>query len=197
MTDTFPWVSLDPDEEVAWSGRPRPHVIGWLAVPALAIPILLVLVGRSVLSAVVGVLAWAAISYLGYVYVKNIDYVVSTNYVYSKSGILGRSVTQIGLHNIQDTTLSQGIIGTYSNYGTVAFSTAGGDGTTLSYYLIDEPSTVKSTIDQQITNARRGTKDRAGPSTERNLEDLLSELRATRKAAQRIDHLFEEGGNQQ
>lgn len=147
MTASFPWVSLDTDEEIVWSGRPRIHVAGWLAVPALGIPILLLLVWQSVVSAVIGILAWATISYFGYVYVKNIDYVVSTKYVYSKFGIFGRSVTQIGLHNIQDTTLSQGILGTYSNYGTISFSTAGGDGTTLSFYLVDEPSSVKSTID--------------------------------------------------
>lgn len=195
MSESFPWVSLDTDEEVVWSGRPRLHVVGWLAVPALAIPVLVVVVWQSLVSAVIGSLAWAAISYLGYVYVTNIDYVVSTKYVYAKFGILGRSVTQIGLHNIQDTTLSQGIFGTYSNYGTVSFSTAGGEGTTLSFYLVDEPSTVKSTIDRQITRARNGTKDREEHSNERNFDDLLLELRATRKAAQRIDQLFEQGGN--
>ncbi|USZ73539.1 PH domain-containing protein [Natronosalvus halobius] len=195
MSEPFPWLSLDTDEEVVWSGRPRLHVVGWLAVPALAIPALLVVVWPSLLSAVVGVLAWAVISYLGYVYVTNIDYVISTKYVYTKFGILGRSVTQIGLHNIQDTTLSQGIFGTHSNYGTISFSTAGGEGATLSFYLVDEPSTVKSTIDRQITRARKGTKDREEHSNERNLDDLLTELRATRKAAQRIDQLFEHGGN--
>ncbi|MCU4973983.1 PH domain-containing protein [Halobacteria archaeon AArc-m2/3/4] len=195
MSESFPWLSLDTDEEVVWSGRPRLHVVGWLAVPALAIPVLLMVVWPSLLSAVIGVTVWAAISYLGYVYVTNIDYVVSTKYVYSKFGILGRSVTQLSLHNIQDTTLSQGIFGTYSNYGTVSFSTAGGEGTTLLFYLIDEPSTVKSTIDRQITKARKGTENREEHSSERNLEDLLSELRATRKAAQRIDQLCEKGGN--
>lgn len=194
MSESFPWLSLDTDEEVVWSGRPRLHVIGWLAVPALAIPALLVVVWPSLVSAVVGVLAWVGISYLGYIYVTNIDYVVSTKYVYAKFGILGRSVTQLSLHNIQDTTLSQGIFGTYSNYGTVSFSTAGGEGTTLSFYLVDKPSAVKSTIDRQITRARKGMEDREEHLNERNLDDLLSELRATRKSAQRIDQLCEQGG---
>lgn len=195
MSESFPWLSLDTDEEVVWSGRPRLHVVGWLAVPALAIPALLVVAWPSLVSTAIGVLAWAAISYLGYVYVTNIDYVVSTKYVYSKFGILGRSVTQIRLHNIQDTTLNQGIFGTHSNYGTVSFSTAGGEGTTLSFYLVDEPSTVKSTIDRQITTASNRTTGGEEHLNARNVDDLLSALRATRKAAQRIDQLFVQEGD--
>lgn len=195
MSASFPWLALDADEEVVWSGRPRLHVVLWLAVPALAIPALLVVVWPTVPGALVGVLAWFAVSALGYVYVTNIEYVVSTRYVYSKRGVLGRSVTQIGLHNIQDTTLSQGIFGTYSDYGTVSFSTAGGEGTTLAFHLIDEPATVKSTIDRRVTTVRTGKRVEDGRSRATGVDDLVSELRATREAAQRIERGLGRGGD--
>ncbi|WP_207589688.1 PH domain-containing protein [Halomontanus rarus] len=195
MAEQFSWLSLDADEEVVWSGRPRLHVVLWLAVPALSIPALMVVVWPRLLSALVGVSAWAAVTALGYVYVTNIDYVVSTKYVYSKRGVLGRAVTQIGLHNIQDTTLSQGIFGTHSDYGTVSFSTAGGEGAALAFSLVDDPSTVKSAVDRQVSSVRKGTTDRRERSKAEGVDDLLSELRATREAAQRIDQALEYGGS--
>lgn len=194
MAEQFSWLSLDADEEVVWSGRPRLHVVLWLAVPALSIPALMVVVWPRLLSALVGVSAWGAVTALGYVYVTNIDYVVSTKYVYSKRGVLGRAVTQIGLHNIQDTTLSQGIFGTHSDYGTVSFSTAGGEGAALAFSLVDDPSTVKSAVDRQVSSARTGTTEGSERSKAGGVDDLLSELRATREAAQRIDQTLEHGG---
>ncbi|MDJ1434496.1 PH domain-containing protein [Halostagnicola sp. A-GB9-2] len=148
MSESFSWLSLDSDEEVVWSGRPRLHVLLWVVASGLAVPALLLIVWPTPLSAALGVLVLVAITAIGYFYVTNIDYVVSTKYVYSKWGVLGRSVTQIALQNIQDTTLSQGIFGTQSDYGTVSFSTAGGEGSTLAFYLVDEPSTVKSAVDR-------------------------------------------------
>lgn len=194
MAASFPWLSLDPDEEIVWSGGPRHHVVAWLAIPALAVPAVLLVLWPTLPGALVGALAWIAISYSGYAYVKNVEYVVSTRYVYSKWGVLGRSVTQIGLHNIQDTTLSQGIVGTYADYGTISFSTAGGEGTTLAFYLVDEPSTVKSAVDRQVAAVDAGRTDERTDSTSGGVDDLLSELRAMRGAAQRIDRGLEGGG---
>lgn len=196
MTERFPWLSLDDDEEIVWSGEPRLHVVLWLAVPALAIPVMLVLAWSPLPGAVVGVLAWAGVSSLGYLYVKHVDYVVSTKYVYSKMGILGWSVTQVGLHNIQDTTLSQGVFGTRSGYGTVSFSTAGGEGATLAFYLVDDPTTVRSAVDAQVTTARKRPKAKTDRPDSRGVEEFLSELRATRAVAERIDTTLERGGGQ-
>ncbi len=196
MSESFSWLSLDADEEVVWSGRPRLHVLIWVVASALVVPALLLVVWPTLLSALLGAVALVAIISIGYLYVTNIDYVVSTKYVYSKWGVLGRSVTQIGLHNIQDTTLSQGIFGTHSDYGTVSFSTAGGEGSALAFYLVDEPSAVKSAVDRQVSTARKEKKAEKRPSKADGVDELLLELRASRKAAQRIDQGLEQGGTQ-
>ena len=195
MAESFEWMSLDPNEEVVWTGRPRLHVVLWVAVPALAVPGVLVVVWQTLLAAFVGMLAWVTITALAYVFVTNIDYVVSTKYVYAKRGVLGRSVTQLGLHNIQDTTLSQGIFGTYSGYGTVSFSTAGGEGTTLSFHVVDDPSSVQSAIDRQVREARTVANAVESHHARGGVDDLLSELRATREAAHRIDQALAQGGD--
>lgn len=193
MSAPSPWLSLDDDEEVVWSGTPRIHVVLWIALPALMIPIVLSVAWSTIIGAAVGVLAWVAVSYLGYVYVSNIEYSVSTRYVYAKRGIYGRTVTQISLHNIQDTTLSQGILGTRSDYGTVSFSTAGGEGTTLGFYYIDTPASVRSTIDRQITAVQNEVDDKPEPKKSDGIETFLSELQRTRKVAQRIDRRLKDG----
>ena len=177
-----PWLALDPDESIVWSGHPRLHVILWAAVPALALPIVLALVWDLVLGAMLGTVAWAVIASLAYVVVTNIAYVVSTKYVYAKWGIYGRSVTQIALRNIQDTTLKQGIFGTRAGYGTVAFSTAGGDGTTMAFYVVDSPKVAKQAVDQQLAREQHG--DAGGEPV--SVDTLIDAFRSTRNTAERI-----------
>lgn len=194
MSKSVSWLSLDADEEMVWRGGPRLQVVLWLAVPALIAPLLAVLLGPTVVGLVVGALVWVAISYLAYVYVTNIEYVVSTRYAYAKRGVFGRSVTQVGLHNIQDTTLTQGILGTQFDYGTVRFSTAGGEGATLGFYMIDDPGDVKRTIDGRISTAREETGTESDEPDGRVIDDLFAEAEAMRSAAQRIDRTLEHQG---
>lgn len=193
MPDSFPWLSLDDDEEIVWAGRPRLQVLLYVAVPALVLPAAIVLLWSSIGGILAGLLAWGAIVGLGYVYVTNVEYVVSTKYAYAKLGVLGRSVTHIGLHNIQDTTIRQGILGTQFGYGTVAFSTAGGEGVTLGFHVIDDPGDVKHTVDRQISSvsAETGAEPACGASP---VEELLAEATAMGDAAQRIDAALEQRG---
>lgn len=194
MPDSHPWLSLDDDEEIVWAGRPRLQVLLYVAVPALVLPAVVVLLWSSLGGALAGLLAWGAVVGLGYVYVTNVEYVVSTKYAYAKQGVLGRSVTQIGLHNIQDTTTRQGVLGTQFGYGTLAFSTAGGEGVTLGFHVIDDPGDVKHTVDRQISSvgADAGGDPADGQSA---VHELLAEATAMRDAAQRIDAALERQGD--
>lgn len=195
MPEPFPWLSLDADEEIVWSGRPRLQVLLYLVVPALVVPALIVLLRPTPGGFVAGAIAWLAIGALGYLYVTNLEYVVSTTYAYAKRGVLGRSVTQIGLHNIQDTTLTQGVLGTRLGYGTVAFSTAGGEGVTLGFYVIDDPGAVKRTIDGQISSVHDETGSERATTAGTPVDELLAEVTAMRSAAQNIDRALERRGD--
>lgn len=196
MPDSHPWLSLDDDEEIVWAGRPRLQVLLYVAVPALVLPAVIVLLWSSLGGVLAGLLAWGAVVGLGYVYVTNVEYVVSTKYAYAKQGVLGRSVTQIGLHNIQDTTTRQGVLGTQFGYGTLAFSTAGGEGVTLGFHVIDDPGDVKHTVDRQISSV--GADAGAGPADGQSaVDELLAEATAMRDAAQRIDAALQRRGGRQ
>lgn len=198
---TAPWLSLDDDEAVLWSGRPRIQVLLWLAVPALVLPILIVVLWQSVAGVVLGWLLWGAVVAAGYLYLTNVAYVVSTRYAYAKRGVLGRRVIQIGLHNVQDTTLRQGAIGRWLDYGTVSFSTAGGEGATLAFHAVDDPGAVKRAVDERASRGGRplhheaaGGADRpAGERGGPDVDVLLAEARSMGTVARRLRRTLERG----
>lgn len=201
MSKEFPWLSLDPDEEIVWAGTPRWIVVAPVALVALVAPVLLLLVWPTAWSALAGAAVWLAVVYASLVYVRNVDFVVSTKYLYSKRGVLGRAVTQMGLQNVQDATLRQGIFGTQFGHGTISFSTAGGDGDELRMYSIEAPTEVKARVDEQIARARSeavGSAVEVDSRTgeigveesgfdESGVDALLSEARAMRAVAERVD----------
>lgn len=201
MSEAFPWLSLDPDEDVVWSGTPRPHVIAPVVLVALAIVVLAILAVPQWWIAALAGLAGAGMVGAALVYVRNVEFVVSTNYLYAKRGVVGRSVTQIGLQNVQDATLRQGVFGTQFGHGTISFSTAGGDGDQLRMYAIADPTEVKATVDEQVARARSGssvkpTTERDGTTTDSASEGdartdqvstLLSEARALRSVAEQLE----------
>lgn len=199
---TATWLSLDDDEAVLWSGRPRFQVLLWLAVPALVIPVLVVLVWPTVAGVVLGWFLWGAVVGAGYLYLTNVAYVVSTRYAYAKRGVLGRRVVQVGLHNVQDTTLRQGAIGRWLDYGTVSFSTAGGEGATTSFHAVDDPAAVKRAVDERTSRGGRrppnresagGTDRPAGERGGPDVDDLLAEARSMGSVARRLRRTLERG----
>ncbi|MDY6778677.1 MAG: PH domain-containing protein [Candidatus Nanohaloarchaea archaeon] len=120
------WLSLDEGEEVVWSGGP----------PVLGSIILLPLVPF--------IAVWE------YLRIVNTDYVITTEAVYRRSGVISRSVKKIGFDKIQNVSFSQGAFGTYFGYGTVAISTAGSSGTEMSFGYVENPQSVQERLSGQI-----------------------------------------------
>ncbi|REA06414.1 hypothetical protein DEQ92_02380 [Haloferax sp. Atlit-6N] len=167
MNAEFDWLTLDDDEEVLWADTPHPYSL----VPSfiVGVPLSLVLVGIPLL---VG-------SYLSH---KNTNYVVTSDALYRKSGVLSRSVQRIEFDKVQDTSYSQTFLGAQFGYGSVNISTAGGSGIEMSFQNVAEPQSLQSLINERI-------KRRAGPETDAEgkaavLDDILTELRAIRRAVE-------------
>lgn len=176
MSHEHDWLDLDEDEDMVWSGIPRIQtlysVIGFAFAIVIA-PTLVIGWEGGLAGLVVGVAVFA----LAYLYLINTEFVVTTKYAYSKRGIYGRSITKIGLKNIQDTSFNQGLLARQFDYGTLFFSTAGGTGNELSFKHIDKPREVQSKINKQL-QALRSTKTSQGSnSTDSGASDeLLTEL---------------------
>ena len=160
----FDWLSLDPDERVVWTGKPHRASL----VPALVVgvPLLVVLVG-------------AVVIVLEYLRRENTEYVVTTDALYKKRGVVSRDVKRVGFEKVQDTSYTQGFFGTQFGYGTVEISTAGGSGVELSFDNVADPKRVQELVNERIRAGEGGEE-----ATADVLDDILTELRAIRAAVE-------------
>jgi uncharacterized membrane protein YdbT with pleckstrin-like domain len=163
VTEEFDWLSLEEGEEVIWSGNPRMHSI----IPAVLLGIPLI-----------PVLGLGLLIMLGaYLSVENTFFVVTTQGVYHKSGVLSRDVQKIGFDKIQNISYSQGVFGNFFGYGNVDISTAGGSGVEMRFRSIGDPKDVQQKINRRIKRGS-GREDTGGERSEREvLEEILSEVR--------------------
>lgn len=162
MEKSFDWVSLDSDEKVEWSGKPRIVSI----IPAIVMGVVLLpLAGLGMV-----------VMLASYLQIKNTDFVVTNQGLYRKQGVLSRSVQKIGFDKVQNISFNQGVLGKYFGYGNVAISTAGGSGIEMSFNSIESPKEVQELINRHI---RSGDEDKR---TEREIMlEMLDELKKIRE----------------
>ncbi len=161
MTE-YDWLSLDQDEEVLWDGEPRIQSI----IPALIVGVPLTPVMG------VGLLIIAG----AYYNIKNTDFVVTSQGLYKKTGVLSRSVQKIGFEKVQNISFSQGVFGNYFGYGNVEVSTAGGSGVEMRFNSIEEPKNVQELINKRIKNETSGS-SQSGAQKDDILQEILGELK--------------------
>lgn len=166
MTDAPDWITLTEGEQVVWSGRPSitPYLL------AAAGSILLIVVGIAIAvvapSTVMGfnvpeVVPWrigggvvALVGVLG-LFGELLGwwargYVVTTEEVYEKHGLVSRTVTNLQHDRVQNTTFTQGITGRLFSYGDVFVETAGGQGPEVVFKNVDDPNDVVGKITKHL-----------------------------------------------
>jgi uncharacterized membrane protein YdbT with pleckstrin-like domain len=148
------WLTLDRNEEVLWEGEPRIQSI----VPAIIIGVVtLPFMGIGLL--IIGG-AWLNI--------KNTDFVVTSQGIYKKTGVVSRSVQKIGFDKIQNISFSQGVFGNMFDYGNVDISTAGGSGVEMKFNSIENPRNVQELINKRI---KTGDAENQCPECGHDLEE--------------------------
>nr|WP_255196727.1 PH domain-containing protein [Halorarius litoreus] len=161
----FDWLTLDDDEDLVWSGKPHESSL----IPALVvgIPLSIVLVGILIIVA-------------SYLTRENTEYVVTTDALYRKSGILSRSVQRVDFEKVQNTSYSQGFFGRQFGYGNIDISTAGGAGVEMAFQSVPDPKAVQELINRRVKGGKReAPEDKAAV-----LDDIVEELRAIRAAVE-------------
>ncbi|MFC7137344.1 PH domain-containing protein [Halobaculum litoreum] len=175
LPDGFDWLSLDPEEEVVWTGKP--HSMSLVPALVIGIPLSLVLVGLPIVAS-------------AYLARENTEYVITTEALYKKRGVLSRDVKRVGFEKVQDTSYTQGFFGTQFGFGDVDISTAGGSGVELSLDSVGDPKRIQELINERI-RARDGRGGRGGDADAETkpdvLADILAELRAIRTAVEDTD----------
>lgn len=109
---------------------------------------------------------------------KFTDYVVTTDALYRKSGIISKNVHKIGYDKIQNISFSQGPLGKMFGYGNVDISTAGGSGVEMRFMSVQNPQKVQETINKRIKSGEIGENEK---SERELLEEILGELRKIRE----------------
>jgi len=167
---TYDWLTLDPDEEILWAGKPASetmygaYLTGIPLIPLLGLG-LLVIVGA-------------------YLNRQNTDYVVTDKSVYKKTGVLSRSVSEVEYEKVQNTSFSVGVVGRYLGYGNVDISTAGGSGVEMSLRGVSDPQNVQKRLSRRVKEVQGG-RSRSDEETKPDvLGEILTELRAIRVAVE-------------
>lgn len=165
MSDEEPdWVTLTEGEEVVWTGGPsaatltgalaynaiiaaagvlaafRPGLFGPLSELVASLGLLpLVLVALALVRVALAVARWWAVEYL-----------VTTEELYRKRGLVSRSVKNLRLGQIQNTGFTQSATQRVFGYGTVYVSTAGSGGTELAFANVSDPERINGVVTEQL-----------------------------------------------
>lgn len=166
--DVADWVTLTEGEEVLWQGHPSlrlitPSVVVGLVLALGGVALTVVLTEPTVrwlplLGVPIGiaVVAWA------YVSLVSTRYVLTSEEVYRKSGILNQSVAQIRLDRVQNTTFSQSPTERLLSYGDITIYTAGSDTMDITLENVPNPQEVNQRLTEAL-DAASGSGARVGP----------------------------------
>ena len=153
--DAPEWVTLTEGESVLWDGHPSLRLIA----PAVLAGLVLVLGGVALAVVVtdptlrwlslVGVPLGIVVIAWSYISVVSTRYVLTSEEVYQKTGLLNRNVAQIRLDRVQNTTCSQSMTERLLSYGDITIYTAGSD--TMDITLTDVPNPQQ--VNRKLTEA--------------------------------------------
>ena len=157
------WLHLSEGEEVVWESRPHPVEMGRrLPLGLLVVFVGIVLVawgandgGVSLVNAVgiVVTVAGAVVSLVQYVYWTNTRYVITTSQLYEKRGVVSTAVTQFRLDRVQNTSLSQPVIGRLLGYGNLTVYTAGSGDPELTFERLPRPHEASTVLSEQLNGS--------------------------------------------
>ncbi|MFC7046349.1 PH domain-containing protein [Halobacteriaceae archaeon GCM10025711] len=158
------WASLGPDEEVAWFGRPSPYLQRkWLLIAAgvglLGVAGYFVLPPRIQVLGLAGIAGGVALGVAAAVLYRSVNYLVTSEKVYRKRGLVRRSVDTVRLDRIQNVRFQQTFFQRLISCGDVFIETAGTGGTELVLRSVYHPEEVNSLL----LDREARTADREGP----------------------------------
>jgi uncharacterized membrane protein YdbT with pleckstrin-like domain len=145
-------MDLHPGEEIVFEGHPS-----WRGVLGFYLKglVLALIVGAIVLVAVnvlVGVLAFAAVGAIvvavGFLLRLATHYVITTERLHIRRGILSRAVQQTSIDRVQNVNTNQSLLDRILQVGQVDFDTAGTDDSDFTFRDVADPEDVVAAVDR-------------------------------------------------
>jgi uncharacterized membrane protein YdbT with pleckstrin-like domain len=144
-------MDLHPGEEIVFEGHPSWrgllafYVTGLLA--AIAVAVVVALIGSAATGVAVGVVLAAVVLVVGFVRRVATTYMVSTQRLYIRRGLLAKRVQQTRIDRVQNVNTDQSLIERILRVGTVDFDTAGTDDSDFTFRGIAGPDAVVNAVD--------------------------------------------------
>jgi len=186
------WLSLDQDEEIEWMGE----------------PVMISLVGTAVTGVILSFVLIGLLVLVGlpfqYLSIKNTDFVVTNKALYVKKGVMSTNIESVGLDKIQNTEFNQSFWGKQLDFGSIDVSTAGSSGAEITFGNIEDARDVRERItrlsnEYASSSSRSGSTGATGGVTgavaggDDRMDELIEELRATRKAMESVEAALRDG----
>jgi uncharacterized membrane protein YdbT with pleckstrin-like domain len=150
-------MELHPGESIVFEGHPSwrallSFYIGGVA-GALVIAVIVALVASVVLAVLVAAVLIAGVIVFGLVKRTATDYMVSSQRLYIRRGILSKKVQQTRIDRVQNVNTNQSLRERLLRVGTVDFDTAGTDDSEFRFVGISEPARVVAAVDRAQRDA--------------------------------------------
>jgi uncharacterized membrane protein YdbT with pleckstrin-like domain len=145
-------VDLHPDEHVVFEGHPSwrgllSFYLGGL-FGAVAIAVIVGLLTSFVAGLLVGVALVAGVLLFGFVKRMSTTYLVSTQRLYIRRGLVSKREQQTRIDRVQNVNTAQSLRDRMLRVGTVDFDTAGSDDSEFRFVGIANPGSVVGAVDR-------------------------------------------------
>jgi uncharacterized membrane protein YdbT with pleckstrin-like domain len=154
-------VDLHPGEEVVFEGHPSWRALLSYYVPAvtgaLAVAVIVALVSGVALAVLVGAVLVAGVLLYGFVKRIATVYMVSSQRLYIRRGILSKRVQQTRIDRVQNVNTDQSLLDRILRVGNVDFDTAGTDDSDFHFVGIASPDQVVAAVDIAQREAAGGS----------------------------------------
>src|SRR3954452_7500230 len=150
-------MDLHPGEEVVFEGHPSWRALlsfyigGVLA--AVVVGVVVALIASSATGVLVGVVLLALVIVVGFFRRMTTTYMVSTQRLYIRRGLLSKRVQQTRIDRVQNVNTNQRLRDRVLRVGTVDFDTAGSDDSDFTFVGIADPGDVVTAVDQAQRDA--------------------------------------------
>jgi len=150
-------MDLHPGERIIFEGHPS-----WRAVlsfyiggvgGALVIAVILFFAVGTLVAVLAFVVLTALVLLAGLIKRTATDYMVSTQRLYIRRGILSKHVQQTRIDRVQNVNTNQSFRERLLRVGTVDFDTAGSDDSEFKFVGVGEPSRIAAVVDEAIRTA--------------------------------------------
>jgi uncharacterized membrane protein YdbT with pleckstrin-like domain len=150
-------MDLHPGEHVVFEGHPSWRALLSFYIGGVAAALAVAVFVALITSVVVGVLAAAALvaAVLGFGLFKRMSttYLVSTQRLYIRRGLLAKRVQQTRIDRVQNVNTDQSLRERLLRVGTVDFDTAGSDDSEFRFVGIASPAQVVTAVDRAQRDA--------------------------------------------